>query len=78
MMLYWKAKLSVSGLEPGQAENRMNRLISQYGKRLNSSYLTTMRWHWGAVGGLSESRSYVREEWPVIFGIDGLEEALKP
>ena len=31
----------------GQAENRMNRLISQYGKRLNLLCPTTMRWHLG-------------------------------
>ena len=59
----------------GQAENRMNRLISQYGKKIELVMSNNDEMALGAVA--YRKAGYVREEWPVIFGIDGLEEALE-
>lgn len=60
----------------GQAENRMNRLISQYGKKIELVMSNNDEMALGAVETYRKA-GYVREEWPVIFGIDGLEEALE-
>lgn len=60
----------------GQAENRMNRLISQYGKKIELVMSNNDEMALGAVEAYRKA-DYVREEWPVIFGIDGLEEALE-
>ena len=60
----------------GQAENRMNRLISQYGKKIELVMSNNDEMALGAVKAYRKA-GYVREEWPVIFGIDGLEEALE-
>ena len=60
----------------GQAENRMNRLISQYGKEIELVMSNNDEMALGAVEAYRKA-GYVREEWPVIFGIDGLEEALE-
>ena len=60
----------------GQAENRMNRLISQYGKKIELVMSNNDEMALGAVEAYRIA-GYVREEWPVIFGIDGLEEALE-
>jgi methyl-galactoside transport system substrate-binding protein len=60
----------------GQAENRMNRLISQYGKKIELVMSNNDEMALGAVEAYRKA-GYVREEWPVIFGIDGLEEALE-
>ena len=60
----------------GQAENRMNRLISQYGKEIELVISNNDEMALGAVEAYREA-GYVREDWPVIFGIDGLEEALE-
>ena len=60
----------------GQAENRMNRLISQYGKKIELVMSNNDEMALGAVEAYRKA-GYVREAWPVIFGIDGLEEALE-
>ena len=60
----------------GQAENRMNRLISQYGKKIELVMSNNDEMALGAVEAYRKA-GYVREKWPVIFGIDGLEEALE-
>lgn len=60
----------------GQAENRMNRLISQYGKKIELVMSNNDEMALGVVEAYRKA-GYVREEWPVIFGIDGLEEALE-
>ena len=60
----------------GQAENRMNRLISQYGKEIELVISNNDEMALGAVEAY-RTVGYAREDWPVIFGIDGLEEALK-
>ena len=60
----------------GQAENRMNRLISQYGKEIELVISNNDEMALGAVEAYRKA-GYVQEDWPVIFGIDGLEEALE-
>ena len=60
----------------GQAENRMNRLISQYGKEIELVISNNDEMALGAVEAY-RTVGYAREDWPVIFGIDGLEDALK-
>ena len=60
----------------GQAENRMNRLISQYGKEIELVISNNDELALGAVEAY-RTVGYAREDWPVIFGIDGLEDALK-
>lgn len=60
----------------GQAENRMNRLISQYGKEIELVISNNDEMALGAVEAY-RTEGYAREDWPVIFGIDGLEDALK-
>lgn len=60
----------------GQAENRMNRLISQYGKEIELVMSNNDEMALGAVEDYRKA-GYAREDWPVIFGIDGLEEALE-
>lgn len=60
----------------GQAENRMNRLISQYGKEIELVMSNNDEMALGAVEACRKA-GYAREDWPVIFGIDGLEEALE-
>ena len=60
----------------GQAENRMNRLISQYGKKIELVMSNNDEMALGAVEAY-RTVGYAREDWPVIFGIDGLEDALK-
>ena len=60
----------------GQAENRMNRLISQYGKEIELVISNNDEMALGAVEAY-RTVGYTREDWTVIFGIDGLEDALK-
>ena len=60
----------------GQAENRMNRLISQYGTEIELVLSNNDEMALGAVEAY-RTVGYAREDWPVIFGIDGLEDALK-
>lgn len=49
----------------GQAENRMNRLISQYGKKIELVMSNNDEMALGAVEAYRKA-GYVREEWPVI------------
>ena len=60
----------------GQAENRMSRLISQYGNRIELIISNNDEMALGAVAAYQKA-GYPKEEWPVIFGIDGLDDALK-
>ena len=60
----------------GQAENRMNRLISQYGKKIELVMSNNDEMALGAVEDYRKA-GYAREDSPVIFGIGGLEEALE-
>ena len=60
----------------GQAENRMNRLISQYGDRIELVLSNNDEMALGAVEAYRKAE-YDREKWPVIFGIDGLDDALE-
>ena len=60
----------------GQAENRMNRLISQYGKEIELVISNNDEMALGVVEAY-RTVGYAREDWPVIFGIDGLEDTLK-
>ena len=60
----------------GQAENRMNRLISQYGTEIELVLSNNDEMALGAVEAYRKV-GYIRKDWPVIFGIDGLEDALE-
>ena len=60
----------------GQAENRMNRLISQYGTEIELVLSNNDEMALGAVEAYRKV-GYIRIDWPVIFGIDGLEDALE-
>ena len=60
----------------GQAENRMNRLVSQYGDRIELVLSNNDEMALGAVEAYRKAE-YDREKWPVIFGIDGLDDALE-
>ena len=60
----------------GQAENRMNRLISQYGTEIELVLSNNDEMALGAVEAYQKV-GYIRKDWPVIFGIDGLEDALE-
>ena len=59
----------------GQAENRMNRLISQYGTEIELVLSNNDEMALGAVEAYRKVG--IRKDWPVIFGIDGLEDALE-
>ena len=60
----------------GQAENRMTRLISQYEDGIELVISNNDEMALGAVEAYRKSE-YVPSEWPVIFGIDGLDSALE-
>ena len=60
----------------GQAENRMNRLISQYKDGIELVISNNDEMALGAVEAYRKAR-YEQAEWPVIFGIDGLDDALE-
>ena len=60
----------------GQAENRMNRLISQYGTEIELVLSNNDEMALGAVEAYRKV-GYIRKDWSVIFGIDGLEDALE-
>ena len=60
----------------GQAENRMTQLISQYGNSIEMVISNNDEMALGAVEAYKKA-GYTEEEWPVIFGIDGLKEALE-
>ena len=59
----------------GQAENRMTRLIQQYGKEIELVISNNDEMALGAVEACRKA-GYRGNDWPVIFGIDGLEDAL--
>ena len=60
----------------GQAENRMNRLISQYKDGIELVISNNDEMALGAVEAYRKA-GYEQAEWPVIFGIDGLDDALE-
>lgn len=60
----------------GQAENRMTQLISQYGSQIELVISNNDEMALGAVEAYNNS-SISRDKWPVIFGIDGLDDALQ-
>lgn len=60
----------------GQAENRMTQLISQYGSRIELVISNNDEMALGAVEAYNNSK-ISRDRWPVIFGIDGLDDALQ-
>lgn len=60
----------------GQAENRMSRLISQYGDRIELIISNNDEMALGAVEAYKKA-GYAKSDWPVIFGIDGLDDALE-
>ena len=60
----------------GQAENRMTQLISQYGSQIELVISNNDEMALGAVEAYNNSK-ISRDKWPVIFGIDGLDDALQ-
>lgn len=60
----------------GQAENRMTQLISQYGSQIELVISNNDEMALGAVEAYNNS-NISRDRWPVIFGIDGLDDALQ-
>ena len=60
----------------GQAENRMSRLIEQYGDEIELVISNTDEMALGAVEAWQKA-GYDCRNWPVIFGIDGLDDALE-
>ena len=59
----------------GQAENRMSRLIEQYGDEIELVISNNDEMALGAVEAWQKA-GYDCRNWPVIFGIDGLDDAL--
>ena len=59
----------------GQAENRTMQLINQYGNSIEMIISNNDEMAIGAVEAYKKS-GYDEDEWPVIFGIDGLKDAL--
>ena len=49
----------------GQAENRTNQLIEQYGDKIEM-----------IISNNDKKSKYNKKQWPIIFGIDGLDDAL--
>ena len=60
----------------GQAENRMIRLIEQYGDEIELVISNNDEMALGAVEDWQKA-GYDCRNWPVIFGIDGLDDALE-
>ena len=60
----------------GQAENRMSRLIEQYGEKIELVISNNDEMALGAVAACQKA-GYDCQDWPVIFGIDGLDDALE-
>ena len=60
----------------GQAENRMNQIISQYGTEVEMVISNNDEMALGAIEAYKDA-GYNQQEWPIIFGIDGLEDALE-
>ena len=59
-----------------QAENRMSRLISQYGDQIEMVISNNDEMALGAVEAYKNA-GYMQSDYPVIFGIDGLDDALE-
>ena len=59
----------------GQAENRMNQIISQYGTEVEMVISNNDEMALGALEAYKKSK-YDKKQWPIIFGIDGLDDAL--
>ena len=59
-----------------QAENRMSRLISQYGDQIEMLISNNDEMALGAVEAYKNA-GYMQSDYPVIFGIDGLDDALE-
>lgn len=59
-----------------QAENRMSQLISQYGDQIEMVISNNDEMALGAVEAWQKA-GYDCRNWPVIFGIDGLDDALE-
>ncbi len=60
----------------GQAENRMNRLIDQYGEGIELILSNNDEMALGAIEAYQKA-GYELSQRPVIFGIDGLDDALE-
>lgn len=60
----------------GQAENRMSRLIEQYGDEIELVISNNDEMALGAVEAY-KNVGYMQSDYPVIFGIDGLDDALE-
>lgn len=60
----------------GQAENRMSRLIEQYGEKIELVISNNDEMALGAVEAYKNA-GYMQSDYPVIFGIDGLDDALE-
>lgn len=58
-----------------QAQNRISQLIKQYGDGIELIISNNDEMALGAVEAYKQSK-YSKEQWPVIFGIDGLNDAL--
>ena len=59
----------------GQAENKTNQLIEQYGDKIEMIISNNDEMASGAIEAYKDA-GYNRQEWPIIFGIDGLDDAL--
>ena len=59
----------------GQAENRTNQLIEQYGDKIEMIISNNDEMALGALEAYKKSK-YNKKQWPIIFGIDGLDDAL--
>ncbi|HCJ75786.1 galactose ABC transporter substrate-binding protein [Thermoguttaceae bacterium LCP21S3_D4] len=60
----------------GQAENRMNQIINQYGAEVEMILSNNDEMALGAIEAYKNA-GYSQQEWPIIFGIDGLDDALE-
>ena len=54
----------------------MNQIISQYGTEVEMVISNNDEMALGAIEAYKDA-GYNRQEWPIIFGIDGLEDALE-
>ena len=59
----------------GQAENRTNQLIEQYGDKIEMIISNNDEMALVALEAYKKSK-YNKKQWPIIFGIDGLDDAL--
>lgn len=59
----------------GQAENKTNQLIEQYGDKIEMIISNNDEMALGALEAYKKSE-YHKKQWPIIFGIDGLDDAL--